>query len=528
MDAVAQRLTGRARPLDLLPWLGPPLVALLIAAPATVPLPDLDGLVGLGVALAVGTLVYRRPVLGMKLILVLLPVQGAVVAALYRLGLPAGTLRLFGYWKELVVVAMAAAAVRIGRTTGRRLDLVDALAVGFVALGTVYLLVPQLVVFDRFGLERSAFERLAAWRTDVLFVGLFLAVRHLRPTGAQVRSVLTTALRVGIVLAAAGVFELLASDLWNTFAVDILQLQAARADVLEVAPLGSRPDDIRVYGTVGGAEIVRVGGPLFDYLGYSFLMAATVAVAAEHLIRGAWRRAFLLFLLAGAALLATQTRSAVVAGGVAFALVLLPRRGVPVAVRTRFAVVAAALLLVAVALALATGLSDRFTAGDPSSDLAHTTSVEMGLDIVTESPLGRGLATGAGAAQTRQLGGTAIIENQYLTTASQLGIPAMVLQAAFLLALVARFHRLARRSTGTVALAAGAARGALVAVILVGWYLLPFASLPLAWTVMVLAGLALGLADGVDRDGPAGPGAATGRGVRGGYGGSAGAHTGRG
>ena len=85
-----------------------------------------------------------------------------------------------------------------------------------------------------------------------------------------------------------------------------------------------------VHGSVGGVSVVRIGSFFIDQLTLSFWLVLPFAVAFERVVRRTATPGVLLTTtLIGAALLLTQTRSAIVAGLIVAALALQPAAGRP-------------------------------------------------------------------------------------------------------------------------------------------------------------------------------------------------------
>jgi O-antigen ligase len=162
----------------------------------------------------------------------------------------------------------------------------------------------------------------------------------------------------------------------------------------------------------------------------------------------------------------------------------------------------AAIVVVAVPVAAALGVVDRFGGKDDySSNDAHRDSFGSGYDILLSEPLGRGLATSAGAGQRADVAGATITETQFLQIGTQLGILGLVLW------LLVAFHVLlalgkADRQAPPRAdhdLLAGA-RTALLGLLAAGLFLQIFIEFSLSWATWMLAGLALGSIEGERHD----------------------------
>lgn len=476
------------------------------------------GVLGAGVVM----LMARRPRVPLVAVVVGLPLSQLALAALYRLGTPRDFVRPLGQWKEAAVAAVVLAALVRFRRERPRLDMVDKLALGYVAIGVLYLALPALLVLG--DTERTLAQRGLGFRSDVLYVVLFLAARHLRLSGRQLATVLKALLLAVAVVAGIGIFEWLESDTWNRVVTKGFELPRYRVEVLGVDPLaeGRRLYDVRVYGAVGGRQFVRVGSVLFDHLATAFFLAFGLGVVVELLVRGRGRPWILLGAgLATAALFFTQTRAGLLAAAVAVVLAVRPMRGRSRANRLRFILALAGVAVFAVPAIIGAGLSDRF-AGDEVSDSLHLESFTNGLATLARNPLGLGLATSAGAGQRVNAGAAVIAENQYLQIGIQLGVPAMVLYVG----LVVGVPRLLRRRLGArgdddddhgddrqgaqdqADSAAAGVRVAFIGLCVSGMFLQPFVDFSVSWVVWAVLGACLGRLDAAagDRDGgePAG------------------------
>jgi hypothetical protein len=456
---------------------------------------NMEQLLGLAVACGVLAWFARYPDRALRALVVVLPFQLLVTAALYAMGVGGPTVRMLGLWKEVAAAGIIVAAWQAATKAGRQIDALDRLCIGYVGLGTVFL-VAQPVLVSGFGGDVSLDDRFVSWRSTVLPVLLLLAARHLRISREQARRLVRTLVGLGGALGAVAVFELVASDTWNHFVVDTLGVNRFRLDVLDVpfAALAGRFDDIRVYGSVGSRQIVRMGGPMIGQLEFSFLLLVVFAVVVEHLVRAdRSRRAPAIGLLVAFALVLTQTRSSILGAVVVVALVVRPRAGRMESSQHRLAILATTLLLVALPFVLAGGLADRFTVGDTSSNQDHSQSLRRGLDAVGHDPLGRGLGMGAlaGGSYTP---GAIVPENQLLDIGVQLGVVGMALFAAVLAALVVRLGRVDDgRAPGTPGVLG--ARTALLGLLVPCWFLQPLVTPEVGWLLLAVAGAVLGAAE---------------------------------
>jgi hypothetical protein len=499
-------VTTPARPLRLVrrvprTWLIP--VGVTAGLRVILQLGLLNGyqLVAIAVAVPAVILLARRPGLAIRLLVIVLPFQLVITSTMYEVGVAGPLVRMAGLWKEGAAASLVVAAWMAARRTRHHLDVVDRLALGYVVLGTLYLVVPELFIPGVIGSSLSVDVRFIGWRTMVLPVGLFLAARHVRLPPVELARVLRVAMRVGITLGAIALFEFIASSTWNSFMVDTIGVNRFRVEVLEVPPsaINFGIDGIRVYGEIGGREFVRVGGPMASYLQLSFGLLIAGGLLFERAIRGV--RAFWATVgiaLVGTGILLTQTRSSIVGGVLLAVTVLRPGAGRSETSRVRYTLLAAAAFALVLPLVLSSGLSDRFTTGDSASDSSHEKSFDHAWEVVRANPLGRGLATGApaGAANVPE---SIIAENHFLDVGLQLGWLGMGLFVAVLLALIRTLYATSKTARDpTVQLGVLGMRNAVIALLVPCWYLHPLNNNEVSWVLFALAGAALGSAAAAD------------------------------
>lgn len=460
-------------------------------------------LVGAAVAGYLLVLLVRSPEVTLRLLIVVLPFQLLITSTLYELGLNGGVVRMLGLWKELAVLALGIAAVTVATRDSRGLDALDRLVAIYVVLGTTYLLLPQ-VTPTRSGVSLD--DRFISWRTTVLPALILLIVRHLRFNPDQMGRILRTLVKVGVVLGAIGLFEVVASGVWNDLLVNRLGVNRFRIEVLDLSSsaLRGQLDDIRTRSVIAGREVVRAGGPMVGYLEYAFFLLIVLAVQLERTVRTLGRpgRVFAIGLV-GLGMLSSQTRSAAVGGVVVFVVALLPAAGRSERARVALATLLAIAVLVVAPLALVTGAGARLVAGDAVSDSGHALSFDTAVRVLGDAPLGNGLGTGA-VGNNRSGSRIAVTsENQFLDVGVQLGVLGLVLFTLVLITVVVRLGRVGGRAPATgVKIGAFGARNALLGLLVPCWFLQPFNSPEVGWVFFALLGAALGAAD---RDAEAAP-----------------------
>lgn len=483
-----------------------PAVALQVVLPTG--LLNIVQLVGMAVAGYLLVLLARRPEVTVRLLIGVLPFQLLLTSTLYELGLNGGAVRMLGLWKEVAVLALGMAALTTARRNGRGLDAFDRLVAAYVGLGTLYLLVPQVTAAGpRFGLD----DRFLSWRATVLPTVLLLIARHLRFRGDQIDRIIRTLLRVGVLLGAIALVEVVASGFWNRLLVDTIGVNRFRTEVLDLklSAIPGQLGDIRTRTVLAGRDVVRAGGPMVGYLEFSFFLLVVLAFQLERMVREMGRPGRVVAVgLLGFGLLASQTRSAALGAVVVGVVALLPLVGRSERARVRLAVLIAGAALVVAPLALASGAGTRLLSGDEGSDRGHSVSFDTAVSRLGDAPLGNGL--GSGAIGANRVGSALAVtpENQFLDVGVQLGVPGMALFSLVLLAVIVRLGRVGNRARATsVKVAAFGARAALVGLLIPCWFLQPFITPEVGWVLFALLGAAMGAAD---QDGEAGPRTVTG------------------
>jgi len=446
------------------------------------------GLLGLGVVVAAA----RRPDRSLLILIVLLPFQSLILARLYAAGVPASIVRHASAWKEALAIGIVLAGARSFYATGRRADKVDRLALGFVALAALYLLLGPTIVP---GSPSSMSVRLLGFRQDAGFVLVLLGARHAPlPPGFMARAG-RAVLAVATVVGAVCIFEALDSSGWNRFVVHSIKYTRYETDILHTKPLNY--DDIRIYGTIGGTQIVRTGSVFLSALTCGFYLVLGFAMGLERSVRGRSSPLLIVSLtVIGAGLLLTQTRSAILAGLIVAFLAFQPAAGRKRHWRTQLGILAAALALLAIPAVASTGLGSRVAGTGSSQDMssaAHFSALWTGVHTLEHHPLGLGLGTSAGTGQrfATQTSAAVIPENDYLQIGVELGVVGMLVFIALTVTLVVALRRAARGSPeGTLSAAMAAMAGlAVTALFLQTWI-----DFGVDWTVWGIAGASLGAA----------------------------------
>ncbi|MEA2146034.1 MAG: O-Antigen ligase, partial [Solirubrobacteraceae bacterium] len=376
--------------------------------------------------------------------------------------------------------------------TGRRADTVDRLALGFIALAALYLLVGSAIVPSA---PSSLSVRLLAFRQDAGFVLVLLGARHAPLPADFLQRAGRAAIAVAAVVGAVCIFETLDASGWNHFVVSTIRYTRYEVGILHAKI--PNYDDIRIYGTIGGGQIVRAGSVFVSALTCGFYLVLGFALALERTVRERTSPAILLALpVIGAGLLLTQTRSAILAGVIVTILAFAPAAGRRRSWRTQLGLLMAILAIVAIPAVVSTGLTKRVTGAlnnTDSSSLAHASAFWDGLHAIARQPLGYGLGTSAGTGQRFQTAGSSVVvpENDYLQVGVELGVIGTLLFVALTVAVVVHLRRAARRwASGPLAATMAAAAGLMVA----AWVLQTWTDVTVSWTMWGMAGASLGVA----------------------------------
>ncbi|MEY2423391.1 MAG: hypothetical protein QOI95_3458 [Acidimicrobiaceae bacterium] len=430
-------------------------------------------------------LVRARPKGAVIFLLAFAPLQVVILAALYRIGLPEAAVQQLHYWKEYVVAGLALVAARHWAASGRRVDLLDKVLLAYVVGTTLYLLAPWLLGRDSEAV--SVYTRSVAWRNLVLYVVLFLVVRHGPFDERTKRRAGDVVLVVGGIMAGVTIFEFLASSSWNQFAVNTLHVPELRRDIFNITT--GNPFDLRTYGTVGDQLVVRPGSVVFDPLTAGFDMILPLAVGVERILRNRGRTHIQVVTAACAlAILLTQTRSAIIAAAAVVALAIAALPGRSEASRARFALGFVAVVIVLVPITISTGVAARVLGGDSTSTEEHRARLLEGLDTVAREPLGLGLGTAPDSNQRLERGRPVITENYYLQVAVEVG----VLNMGLFMTLVFLMLRGTKRATrGDESALTGAVFAAGVGLSVGGLFLHVWAGTETALVYWAAAGLAI-------------------------------------
>lgn len=476
-------------------WLAPLVVFTLIVLEPNHLSTAVEAILGLGVVV----LVVQHPFRSTMVLLTLLPFETVLFSLVLRIGAPAQAMRGLGFYKEVIIVGLGVAAFRQVRFERPRFDGLDKVAAAYVALGVLYLLLPSLLVGTEVGAHLGFYARELGWRSDIMYVGLFVVFRYLRLSPDQTAALFRRVLIIAVIIAVVGLYEFARPYSFNHFLVKVIQVPSYQARVLH-SPFPD-PNNLLAFAS-GSSHLVRIGSILINYLEPGWYFIIGLALAIELATRGRsrpWMVASIPVL--GIALVFNQSRAAIL-GGVATVLFSLRARiGRSVTTRVRLSSFVGLMLVVGIPVIVLFGLGHRFV-GSHESNTGHVTKVQAGLHAMGHSPLGRGLATSQGGGSTAA--GKALVsqqaildpENQWLLIGIQVGVLGLALYASSLILMLRKLRpRTHDPGPSDSSVYCDGMRSAFLG-ILVGAMTLPIFTEPvISWTVFGLCGLAVGAQD---------------------------------
>ncbi len=434
-------------------------VALLVAAGVyrvimRQPQPREVLLIGVLVALLLLPPLMRRPTACVCALLLLLTFQLIAFGYLYRLGLPGAWLRQLGSLKELLIAALALRALQDHLLHKRRLKRLDMWVLAYLGVVTAYLLAPTVLP----DLSPVPFDtRLNAWRSDVYFLVVLLAVRAIQPGALSSVWIRRTVLLVAVSFAAGAAWEYFDLSGWNRFLFETIGVQRYLRDVLGTPIVAGSYTFFSPDGSVRAGSILRE--PVFG----AFLLLAAFFFAISSIASRRPAPGILLSVVIGLGMVCTGTRSALLVALLGAVLVIqqVLRSG-------RYAKVFVPVLLVALAVSpgfiAQTPVVDRIQsaiAGTDTSTDDHQAHLDEGLERIVKQPLGSGLATGGGAGQRFGVRNALTTENAYLQIGIETGAIALVLFIGILVLLARELLALPRDDAS-----ATGDRGAAIALLL--------------------------------------------------------------
>lgn len=413
----------------------------------------------LAVVVALASVTWRRPDLGLLALVALVPLNPLFYARATTLGVPFGLANNLSYWKELILAVLLLKLIRI-RSTGW----VDYLSLAYLGLVALFILLPYAKV-----LVLNPIAQMTAAREDAEFVAIFLIARHVPMPDSITPRIEAIILALGAFFAGLGIFS-------HFFPVDYYMFSARTFGMIDT-----------YFTTVfGGHTLVRAGEIFGNPVNLAFYLLIPIGIAIAGAFSDRAQRWYVVGgALCAAGVLFTVTRSAIFAMPLMVALAMVVSRR-----KVRVAILLAAGALILFPLFSTAGVGAGISAGIDLSNAEtgnHITAVQTGLARVIANPLGSGLATAGHAFQRFGVYGGTITENWYLQIGVELGIIGMLLFIALVLVTLSALWRRARDGQPH----ATAALCALAGIAACGIVLHSFEDLGVAITVWALAGLAL-------------------------------------
>jgi hypothetical protein len=442
------------------------------------------------VALVILAWAVRRPGQALIALVVFLPLQGIGFGFLLRLHVPTQVLRPAGGFKELLGVGIllsALHALHVGRTQeGRRaqLDTIDKAALIYVAVVTVYLIVPHL--FTVFPVSDSLNVRLLSWRADCGYVLLFFAVRHAPIPQATRRRFVHVLMAMVTVTVVFAFYQWAAPSSWQH-----LILVTGRQVQYQLAVLGNDPTTmVRNLSYVTTHNPLRVGSIFLGPFDMADFLLIAFAIAIERIARDFRSRwSYLICAAILAALFASRVRADALATVVIAAVALAPTPNRPIAARLRL--LGAFAIAAAVVVPSLGGTRFVNAEGGGRSNSAHVTEISSGFNELIHNPLGLGIGNVAGVGDRFVLNanhqGSFTVDNSILQVGDELGVQALV---PWLALVILAWRGLGRAARGPDPFNGGV-RLAYLGLFVAGMYHHVFLTFPVAWVLWAAVGLAL-------------------------------------
>ena len=456
----------------------PPIVCFLVMV--ATPLGLLEQLLALVLGVPVVLAARRRPDTALLILAVFLPLQIYLVAKLYDLGLPIPVVRGIGWLKEALVAGIVIAAVHAVRTSKRRTDALDRVALLWIAGVLLYALLPQ--VLSAPGSPTSIGIRIQGIRANAFFVLLFLGARHAPLPAGFAEKLRRWLLMIATLVAGCGLYQFLDPVGWTDFTFETIDVSSHAIEVLDY------PVE-RVHFIRGWFEEdpTRVASVLLSPFVYADFLLIGLALASDRLLRRRPPKILSLVAVAlGLGIVVSRTRINFIGAVAILALVLAPARGRIFEARVRVgAVCVVGLILLAPFLA-----GTRFTGaqGGAESSRDHVEEFTTGVEHLLEEPQGKGIGTAPGVGNRFELEETFISDNAILQVGNELGVVMMGIFVALLVVLLKALFSSTTPGSDGLAAALGAAGMGLV---LAGMLHHVWVSIPVAWLYFAASGVAL-------------------------------------
>ncbi len=474
------RVKPRRPDKQLLLWLIPVGVALSVLVLSTKTLTDL---IGLAVAAPVLLFLVRRPGGTLLALIIFLPFELIGFALLLRWHVPASLLRPASGIKELMVLALVLAAIGHIRSTGRRLDRIDAAVLAYVAVVTLWLAAPHLFSATA---PTNLSTRVLAWRTDAGYPLLFFGARH-APIPPRVKEqYMKVLLVIGGIVAVLAVFQRLDANGWSSFVLHTANVPKYETNVLDLSPLDAY-NNLAYLLPSTSLRVSSIFLSPFDMGDY--LVLATAVAAVRISTRRREPLSYAVLALAIAAIFFSRSRSDGVAALVILILIALPTSRNPLEGRLR--IIAVIILGALTVIPFLSGSRFLDAQGGASSTAGHITELEDGYRVLLYYPLGLGLGDQPDtatrfSATTKTVNAYFVSDNLVFQVGDELGFEALV---PWLLMMGLILLELKRRAGNGDAFSAALGFG-LLGIVIAGLYHQVFLTYPVPWTLWAGVGLA--------------------------------------
>lgn len=456
------------------------LVPLLLAPAGLLDTGTQVQLVGLVVGLGLVWLTMRHPGPGLLAFTIATGLQRPLQALVLQVS-SVPVARAAGFAKEALLAGVVLAALVAHNRHRHRIDTVDRVAFGLLALATAYLLVPLALrpLVEIFPASPNGwYPRALSLRVDVGLVVVLLAARSLRPDPVWRRRIVGAVVVIGVLGAAATALEQADASTWQRIENDVLELPRLRVLVYDADPAATPIGTATRGYTRAGAWTNSLAIP--------WLLVTAFAVVLTRTARAPTTGRIVATGVLGAGIVSTFTRSAVLAALVVIVVTAISFPRARAGPRRRLMVAASLGTVLLVGLTFSSGLSDRAIAavtGDDASASKHATSVSSALQRTLDQPLGLGLGVRPSVLRSSD-GPDLVAENAYLQLATEIGVAAGLL----LLLLLWRLVQALRASDDPMG---AALAGAVAGVGLAGMFLNVWSVLDGPWLLMLLCGLTL-------------------------------------
>lgn len=393
-----------------------------------------ERLLGFLLAGAAMVLLVRRPLIAIRVALLVVPLSVVVLAQLLTWGVPPDIVRSGAILKDAVVVAVVVAGLRARAARGQPLAPLDRAGLAYLALAGLWWVLTPFIAVE----PLSGDARLVALRQMVLFPAMFLGVRWLAPSAAERHALVRWLVRAAVVIALGGVYQRLDRDGFaQRILIDIDIIRYYR----EVAGLSGRALGQQIGWF--SVEPLRVVSFLIAPFAFADVMVTAFAATVATVVQSRSRRLTLAAIgLFGVAVVWSGTRVNMIALAVVVLAATFDRRGVSERTRVQVVVVG----LVALLAFTPTVLSSRLLSeSNEDSNEGHRNELTTAAEKIVTRPLGYGLGSD-GAVQRRYEVTSATADTVSGNTVLAIGVQGGVLtMAAFVVFLLSVVRELERR-----------------------------------------------------------------------------------